>query len=243
MITTNKNDSLRWRWLRWVIYFFGFLFIACVACSLYLLAGLVGGVEFDVTSWKTRKFQFVVDPFTDSQLTYIYYDSSQEFVIDPVIAPFLAGGVIRPANPRWDLVSIYRSISSAKGEAGILLRYLQAKNVDDELTWVVWTNKNASTAPIFWGAVRDAVHLQRYDRLHAIFEAARLDTSPATLKKTLDEIMLTLAIDDASRHRQSGNAKAARTAALVGLAYGDSHELRTLVGESDNGTAGPGTKN
>lgn len=239
MIATKKKDTLRWRWLRWVLYFFGVLLLATILCGVYLAAGVVGGVELDATAWKTRNFQFFVDPFTDTQLTYIYYDSFGEFVVDPLIAPYLVGGVVRPANSRWDMVSIYRSVRVGQGDARILLGYLQSLNVDREPMWVEWTKKNTKAAPVFWGAVRDAVHLQRYDRLHAIFEAARATSDSAALKVKLDKIMLDLAIDDASRHRQSGDAKAAQWAAKLGLAYGDSNELKALIDESDSNADEP----
>ena len=229
------NDRPRWRWLRWLAYFFALLLLATVLIAAYFAAGVVGGVELDVTTWKTRQFQFFVDPFTDYQLTYVYHDSTDEFVVDPAIAVHIVGGPGRPGSPRWDLVSIYRSIRLGTGEARILMDYLQIRNRENELTWVAWTNENPTAAPFLWSAVRDAVHLRRYDRLHDIFDAARIHRDPKLLKSDLDKIMLDLAIDEVGRRKKAGDAKAAVEAAKVGLAYGDSPDLHDLPSETSAG--------
>ncbi|MGN6547974.1 MAG: hypothetical protein ACTHK7_23270 [Aureliella sp.] len=196
---------------------------------VYLSASWVSGTEFDAVNWASRDFEFMRDPITETQLTSIKH-SSGGFTLDASIAPLIAGGPARPALPRWDLVTIHRGMSSATGEAHILLEYLQASDYQGQNVWIEWTRSHGKAAPILWAAVRDAVHLERYDRLPEIFDQVRVDDDPKALKAALAKIMLGVAVDEAQTQMKAGDKAAARLAALVGLSYGHSDELRSLAG-------------
>lgn len=195
---------------------------------VYLAASWVSGTEFDAINWTSRDFEFMRDPITETQLTSIKH-SSGGFTLDTSIAPLITGGPARPALPRWDLITIHRGMSSATGEAHILLEYLQASDYQGQNVWIEWTRSHRKAAPIFWAAVRDAVHLERYDRLPKIFDQVRVDDDPKVLKAELAKIMLALAVDEARARAKAGDQTAARRAALVGLSYGHSEELRSLA--------------
>jgi hypothetical protein len=162
-------------------------------------------------------------------LTNIEHTMKGSFSLDAQIAPHISGGPIQPSRPRWDLINIHRGARFGEGDARILLRYLQTTDTMGNSYWATWTSQNPKSAPIFWAAVRDAVHLPRYDRLPEIFDAARVHRDPATLKSALDKIMLGLAVDEAKARIAANDTRAARRAATMGLTYGESSVLQSLV--------------
>lgn len=209
-----------------------FLVAAGIFGLAYAIAATISGREFSAVNWTTREFSFMRDPFSETQLTNIQHNSGR-FSVDPAIAPHIAGGPARPMTPRWDLVEIYRGMSPGKGKAHILLEYLQTLDHQNDNYWVEWTNSHPKAAPILWGAVRDAVHLERYDRIPEIFDQVRVDDDPKALKDALAKIMLALSLEEARVRVKAGDQAAVRQAARVGLSYGESEELRKLTPSAD----------
>ena len=213
-------------WLIGLLFFLVFAFIAAV---IYATAAWVSGEEFNTVTWQVRRFHFWRDPFTDTQLSALHRDTRGQFTLDPAIATFIAGGPSVPARPRWDLVNIYRGLQSGTGEASLLIEYLQTDNRVGENLWVKWTNANPQLAPILWAAVRDAVHLARYDALPEIFDTARLHKEATPLKAAIAKVMLALAIEEAEKQTAANNTLDAQRAAAIGLTYDDSPRLQALV--------------
>jgi hypothetical protein len=230
----KKQKSFRWA--VWLVAFLIFGVVASIVGLVYITAGSVNGSEFDAVNWTTRDFRFVRDPFTEAQLTNVKHSGSR-FTVDPAIAAHITGGPARPVHPRWDLIQIYRGLSPGTGEAHILLEYLQASDKHGKNYWVEWTNSHPKAAPILWGAVRDAVHLERYDRLPEIFDRVRIHDDPKALKESLAKLMVELAQKEAQQQVKSGDQAAARRAARVGLSYGQSDQLRALAGDSAGAAA------
>jgi hypothetical protein len=225
----KQNKRPRRGWLFWLVVAMFFLVVAAIVTVVYWAAASVSGLEINDVTRQVRRFQLLRDPFTDTQLTNIEHDSSGEFSPDAAIAKHIGGGPNRPNVPRWDLININRGIAFGKGEARILLEYLQANDASGNKFWVEWTTANPASAPLLWGAVRDAVHLGRYDWLPKIFDAARVHKDPAALKTALAEVMLALAIDEVKSKSAPGEESAVRRAAVMGLTYGDSPTLKAIV--------------
>ncbi len=102
---------------------------------------------------------------------------------------------------------MYKGPAYCSGQAQILLDYLSALDSENNYFWLTWTDKNPKAAPVLWSAVRDCVHLPRYDRLPELFETARSTTEPEKLKLKLKELMLDIAQDEAQLQASLGNAE------------------------------------
>lgn len=183
----------------------GLLFASGMMLFVLWIVGITHGREFDVVNWSFRSFTFVRNPLTGKQFSSI--KRSSDFTVPANIIPLASGGPLAPSS-RWDLVEIYKGPSHSVGEAQILLNYLSALNQQNDYFWDVWTTKNPKAAPILWSAVRDCVHLPRYDRLPEIFEIGRSITEPAQLKSKLNQIMLDIARDEAKLQSELGNTEA-----------------------------------
>lgn len=180
------------------------------------MVGITQGREFDAGNWTFRKFTFVRNPLTGNQLGGINRDS--DFPIPPSITALTTGGPLAPGS-RWDLVEMYKGPAYCVGQAQVLLDYLSAFDQQNNYYWQTWTNHHPNAAPVLWSAVRDCVHLPRYDRLPEIFETARTTTDPAKLKAELNRVMLDIANDEAQLQAALGNQEAKNRAETLKNAY------------------------
>lgn len=192
--------------------------VICLAMLLFVLwiVGITQGREFDAGSWTFRKFNFLRNPLTGNQFSGI--NRSSDFSIPPNITTLTTGGPIAPGS-RWDLVEMYKGPAYCVGQAQILLDYLSAFDQQNNYYWQVWTTEHPQAAPILWAAVRDCVHLPRYDRLAEIFETARSTSDPAKLKAQLNKIMVDIAKDEAELQASLGNTQAQKRAETLLNAY------------------------
>lgn len=220
------------RWSLWLSAALLSIVLAVIVLLFYWAGASVSGVELDATTWQTRRFEFLRDPFTDTQLTNVRHTQSGQFTLDPAIAVHIGGGPIRPRQPRWDLVSIHRGARSGQGDARVLLRYLRATDSSNDLYWVKWTSDHPQAAAILWRAVRDVVHLERYDHLPEIFDAARVDDQAGKLRARLQQIMLAAAGDEAQKRIAAGDRASALRAATLGVTYGQSPELQAVIDDA-----------
>lgn len=193
--------------------------LGCALClTLFLLwmVGITHGREFDAGSFTFRSFTFVRNPFTGGQLTGIHHTA--DFPVPTSITPHITGGPLAPGS-RWDLVELYKGPSYCLGEAQVLLDYLSALDQQNNYFWDHWTTQHPKAAPVLWSAVRDCVHLARYDRLPEIFEAGRATTDPAKLKSMLTKIMLDITADETKLQTELGNDARKKRAQQLAEAY------------------------
>lgn len=216
-------------WVFWMVSFTVFLFVVAISSLIYMATAYVMGYEVNATTWQVRHFSFFRDPFTETQLSLIKHSTSTQHVLEPAIATHIVGGPIRPTTARWDLMHINRGARSSAGEAAILFTYLDTRDQSFNKTWDEWTLANPQSAPLLWSAVRDVVHLPRYDRLPEVFDAVRVHSDPGNLKMALDQIMADIALDEAKSQADAGDKRAAKRAAIMGLSYDESPELTVFV--------------
>ncbi len=215
----------------WKIAIAVLLLLVGIGFVIVIVLGFVGSVsgrEFDALTWSTRSFSYMREPFTGTQLTGVAYTNDQAST--SIITSHIGGGVNNPGVARWDLLAIYRSSRMAVGRAQILVDYLKATDIDRQPYWENWTTNHPQAAPVLWGAVRDCVHLPRYDRLPEIFETARTQTDPSKLKTLLSAIMVRIALEEAKAQLASGDSAAARRALKMGLFYDPLSEELKRVG-------------
>lgn len=202
----------------------GLLFMLGMMLFVLWIVGITQGREFDAVNWTFRSFTFVRNPLTGSQFSSIRRTS--DFPVPANIIALTKGGPLAPSQ-RWDLVEIYKGPSFCVGEAQILLNYLSALDQQNTYFWEVWTTKYPQAAPVLWSAVRDCVHLPRYDRLPEIFETARTTTDPVELKSKLNEIILDIAQDEAKLQAALGNAEAKLRAEKLADIYSKSSDTQS----------------
>jgi hypothetical protein len=205
------------------------LLVLLILGVYYRAVSQVSGLELDVTSWQTRRFAFAADPFSQRQLTAISHTPAALPAVDPAIAAYMTGGPARPASPRWDLVAIQRGATSRNGAAQVLFAYLAPKVGQANWDWVAWTTNHPQQAAVFWGAVRDLIHLDLYTRLPVLFDLPPLNLPHAEFSQRIAATMLQVTLEEARLGSQAGRAAEAAGIARVGLTYAASPELAALA--------------
>ena len=194
----------------------GLVFLLMMVLLVLWVLGTTYGREFDAGAWTFRKYSFLRNPITGRQLTGIEHTS--DFTVPTNIKGLVAGGPLAPGT-RWDLVEISATAGTARGQAHVLLDYLSAFDRQNNFYWETWTTQHGTAAAILWPAVRDCVHLPRYDRLPELFDAARTTVDPMQLKAKLDQLMLDIAEDEIKFQTAAGNSEAVKRATILKNAY------------------------
>lgn len=156
-----------------LVFVFGSLF--------YLQTTLVVGTELNSVSWELRSFSFRRDPFTNTQLTGIYYAPSSTngtWVSAVADAPSLPDAAIRTylnakniGPTRWDLVSMTDGTLST-GRASILVQLIESDQFGSRKYWIDWSNNEPKKAAVLWPAAQQLVSDGSYAQLPDLFELA-----------------------------------------------------------------------
>jgi tetratricopeptide (TPR) repeat protein len=86
-----------------------------------------------------------------------------------------------------------------RGDASILVQYLDATNSDDELVWLKWTKDHPDLASKLWPAVASVARQKLYIFVPDLIAATGRATDPDRFAKQLDGIL-------ASRFQRAGAA-------------------------------------
>jgi hypothetical protein len=155
--------------------------------------GAVKGVEFCPQTFEQRSYSFYELPLVGIMITAKVHEdlttaaetalASQKFITPP------AGG-----QQDWHIVIGTRGTRlRRKGDASLLLEYLDAKDGQNHHRWIKWSEDHTQLAKIFWPAVqRLAVH-ELYVFVPELFELAKTMDDPIQLQQQLDhEVALRL---------------------------------------------------
>lgn len=193
---------------------------------VYATYTMVAGTELNVTTWQVRRFSFRAGIYNGEQITGVSHTTTTS--IDSSITQYLSGG---PADPgsRWDLVSISGRAGSRSAGAEVFLNYVESHSSSGDLVWEKWSKDHPSEAPVFWGAVRDLVHLEMYRFLPRVFTIAQGVSTSADFTAEINSVMLELTHAEALASEKAGESEQAALIATVGLTYGTDAELQRLA--------------
>ena len=205
----------------------GLLCAVFFAYTLTVSLGAVHGIEFCPQTFDRRSYSFFEIPFLRWQVTGVRretltktaetYLQSKKLVVPP------------PGKPEWHLVEgVHGPHPPHRGDAAILLQYLDAQDADEKHRWIEWSDKHAELAKVFWPAVQKLAIHELYVFLPEFFELAKNNDDAKTLKAQLDSaagkhlLFLTRRLTDANSTDR----------ALAAL-----HEAAALSGETAEITA------
>src|SRR5262245_29968413 len=177
IMASASHNATRRRIPRWLVItgwsLLGLLAVAYAGISLTRTFGYVSGVEFCPQTFERRSYSFYEVPLLGIMITAKVYDdltsiaetslTSQQFVTPS------AGG-----QQDWHLVVGSRGMRlMRKGDASILLGYLDMMDGENHHRWVRWSEDHSQQAKILWPAVqRLAIH-QLYVFVPELFELAK----------------------------------------------------------------------
>jgi hypothetical protein len=207
--------------------------------TLTVTFGAVHGVEFCPQTFERRSYSFYELPVVGVQVTAVRHDdlpaaaetflTSQKFVTPP------GGG-----KQDWHIVVGSRGPRlQRKGDAAILVQYLDAKDSKDMHRWVQWSEDHPSLAKIFWPAVQQLARHELYVFIPDLFELTKNIAEPAKFQREVNREVAQRLAFLARRLQASGNAaEATQVLDEAAVLAPDNEEIRQIRDQSHAATPG-----
>ncbi|MEX2176175.1 MAG: hypothetical protein WD872_17570 [Pirellulaceae bacterium] len=189
-VTTSRTPGRRrWpRWIGWALWsVLGLAFAACLVTFATLQFGAVHGVELNPYTFARRSYSFYEVPLIRWQVRGI----RREDVASDAVAFLDQQKYVAPAKAApgvWHVVTASRGIRPpAEGDAEILVRYLDARDAQNNPLWVQWSKEHPKLAGTFWPAVSRLAQEDLYVFVPDLFELAAGATDPLRFQTELNE--------------------------------------------------------
>jgi hypothetical protein len=190
MSTAPSRPVARRRWPKWVpIAGWSLLGLLGATLLVYMATvtfGAVHGIEFCPQTFERRSYSFYELPILGIQITGNRREdltaAAETFLTSQkYIAPPAAG------QQDWHIVVGSRGPRlQRRGDAHILIQYLDAKDGKDYHRWVKWSEDHPSLAKIFWPAVQRLAAHELYVFIPDLFDLAKAIDDPVKLQQELD---------------------------------------------------------
>lgn len=197
----------------------------------------VVGIELNAANWSLRSFSFRRDPFTNFQFTSVRHSSVANYYAtwEPNTAE-TASIVVKPISKhlknatrtgnRWDLVSINDGYQS-NGPAAPLYYLMQARDRNFGSHWEQWSSDSPKKAAILWPAALNLTKLGIYDEIPDLLAISREELDEPNFKVRIESYVKRSILDYC--RRESVDATQKKSAAEVGLQYGDDKALQAYL--------------
>jgi hypothetical protein len=184
---------MRRPWPRWLVVagwtVLGILGAGLAVFVLTVTFGAVRGTEFSPQLFERRSYAFYELPLTGIQVTGIRRkdetQAAELFITSNKYITLPAAG----AKEDWHIITGLRGTRQSKGDAGILMQYLDAKDGDDYHYWVKWSEEHPKLAAVLWPAVQKLAEHELYIFVPDLFDLSRSIEDPIKLRQELDRMV------------------------------------------------------
>jgi hypothetical protein len=154
-----------------------------------MLFGGVHGTEFCPQTFERRAYSFYELPLVGIQVTAIRHEdesgATESFLTTNKYVAVPAGG---PQD--WHIVIGSRGTKMLrKGDAAILVQYLDAQDSANYHRWVKWSEENPRLAKILWPAVQRLAKDELYVFIPDVFDLGKAIDEPVKLQQELDRFV------------------------------------------------------
>lgn len=181
-------------WPKGVVYalwsILGLLAVTLLVFLLTLWFGGVHGTEFSPQTFERRSYSFYELPVIGIQVTAIRHDdlsgTAETFLTsNKYVAVPPAGG---PQD--WHIIVGSRGTKMfRKGDASILMQYLDSRDAGDYHRWVKWSEDNPKLAKVFWPAVQRLAGHDLYIFIPDLFLLAKQHSDAVKLQAAIDKLV------------------------------------------------------
>jgi hypothetical protein len=192
MATAAPARAARRRLPKWVpIVGWSVLGVLAVTFGIVLLTitfGAVHGVEFSPQTFERRSYSFYELPLLGIQVTATRHEdltgaAEGYLTMKKHVTPAAA------AKQEWHIILGSRGTKlQRKGDAGILIRYLDATDAEEDLRWVKWSEEHPKLADVLWPAVQRLASRELYVFVPDLFDLAKQHDDPAVLQPAIDRL-------------------------------------------------------
>jgi len=172
--------------------------------------GAVHGTEFCPQTFQRRSYSLYELPLIGIQVTGIRREdlsqATELFITSHKYITLPAAG----AKEDWHIIAGSRGVRQSKGDAGILMKYLDATDSADYHRWVKWSEEHPKLAPVLWPAVQRLAQHELYVFVPDLFDLAKSIEDPVKLRQELDRIVAAKLLFLGRRLTDRGEHAAAR---------------------------------
>jgi hypothetical protein len=172
--------------------------------------GAVHGTEFCPQTFQRRTYSLYELPLIGIQVTGIRREdvsqAAELFITSHKYITTPAAG----SKEDWHIITGSRGTVTSRGEAGILMQYLDATDGDDYHRWVKWSEKHPKLAPILWTGVQRLSQHELYIFVPDLFDLAKTIEDPVKLRQEVDRTVASKLAFLADRLSEGGDEAGAR---------------------------------
>ena len=189
----SRSAGVRRPWPRWLVYTvfgtLGTLAAGLVVFFATLVFGSVHGIEFCPQTFERRSYSFYELPLLGIQVSAIHHEdesgATESCVTTNKYVAAATGG-----KQDWHVVVGSRGTKMLrKGDAAILVQYLDAQDSTNYHRWVKWSEENPKLAKALWPAVQRLAKDELYVFIPDLFDLGKAIDEPGKLKQELDRLV------------------------------------------------------
>ena len=177
-MSSDNRYVPRRRLPKWVpIVGWSVLGLLCAALFVFVVVvtfGAVHGTEFCPQTFERRSYWLHELPLTGIQVTGIRREDRSQATELFITSNKHIAAPVAGAKQDWHLIAGSRGVASTKGDASILMTYLDATDGDDYHRWVKRSEEHPKLAPILWPAVQRLARHELYVFVPDLFDLAKL---------------------------------------------------------------------
>ncbi len=169
----------------------GVLSVAGVALASFVIVNIFGrvhGLEICAETLERRSFMFLEIP-----LIRIQVRATQHIDLTGDLEKHLAAQnfVQQPpaAKKTWHVIHVGGFMGIRHGDPQILVRYLDARNSNQELAWLEWTKAHPTLAPFIWKGVCDLALAGEYTTIPDVLEMAQGASDPVQTQAAVSKLV------------------------------------------------------
>lgn len=182
--TSSKNSTA----IRIVIIVLSVLGLGILSFGAVMVFGTVYGTEICPETLERRYFYFREIPLVRWQVQATWH-LDQTGSLEKHLA---SSNLLKPAPAKktWHVINIGRGLSGIrKNDPEILVRYLDARDSNQEVFWLEWTKKQPQLASHVWQGVCDLAVAGEYTTIPDLLELARSATDPVKTQAEIKRIV------------------------------------------------------
>jgi hypothetical protein len=172
--------------------------------------GAVHGTEFCPQTFQRRTYSLYELPIIGIQVTGIRREdvsqAAELFIASHKYITLPPSG----ATEDWHIIQGSRGSNTSRGDAGILMQYLDATDGQDYHRWVKWSEEHPKLAPILWPAVQRLAQHELYIFVPDLFDLAKSIEDPVKLRQELDRTVASKLLFLGKRLLEREDAEAAK---------------------------------
>lgn len=210
-VAAGKRPRQLAKWLlRAGMTVFSLAAFALLGLLLTLMFGGVHGTEFCPQTFERRSYSFYEIPWIGIQVRGVRHVDRTGPVEQHLVKQGLIPRPPKPSERSWHIVYGMRGgAARQKGDAVILMNYLDAEDAEEKYVWLDWSQKNPQLAKALWPAIARLSRDELYIFIPELVALTKQVQDPSEFRQKLDVSLADKLFQVAQRYQEADNHAAA----------------------------------